>query len=150
MKRHVLLSLALGASFLTTGYLLGQNKPAPATAAPTAPAGQRLVRMATINGVEANRQFQANVQLVQAQRQAAVELDAALKKEKDAKKKKELQTQFDAVMKKLNENNEGMQKAYGFSLARNYVLEVETAHIYMLVSEEEAAKIEKAQKAAKK
>jgi len=67
--------------------------------------------MATINGVEANRQFQANVQLVQAQRQAAVELDAALKKEKDAKKKKELQTQFDAVMKKLNENNEGMQKA---------------------------------------
>jgi len=66
----------------------------------------------------------------------------------DAAKKKELKTQFDAVLTKLNENNETMRKAYGFSLDRNYIVEIEKAHVYMLVTEEEATKIEAAEKAA--
>jgi hypothetical protein len=41
-----------------------------------------------------------------------------------------------------------MAKAYGFSLDRTYTLVVETAHVYMFVSDEEAAKIEKEQAAA--
>ena len=53
-------------------------------------------------------------------------------------------------MAKLNENNDAMRKAYGFSLDRNYTLEIEKAHVYMLVTEEEAAKLEAAEKAAAK
>ncbi len=147
MKRNLLSLLALSTSLVSTGYLLGQN-PKGAASAP-APTQQKLVRIATLNGTEANREFQANVQLLQNQRQAAVELSAAMEKEKDAKKKKEIKTQLDQIVAKLNENNAKMQKAYGFSLSRNYVVEIEKSHIYLQVSEEEAAKIEKAEKAKK-
>ena len=118
----------------------------PAAAAP-AGTQQKLVRVSTLNTIEANREFQANVQLLQAQRQAAIEIDAAHKKETDPAKKKELKARLDAVIAKLNENNDGMRKTYGFSIDRNYTVVIETAHVYMFVTDEEAAKIEAAAKA---
>lgn len=150
MTRNTLRVLALGAALLTGGYLLGQVqlKPPAAAAAPQPSQQQKLVRMATLNSIEANREFQANVQLMQTQRQAAVDLDARLKQEKDPKKQAELKTQLDQLMAKLNQNNELMQKTYGFSLTRNYTMVIEKAHIYMFVTDEEAAKVEQAEKAA--
>ncbi|MES2692846.1 MAG: hypothetical protein V4773_05180, partial [Verrucomicrobiota bacterium] len=150
MKRHLLVLLALGASLLSAGYLLGQNKAGDITTAPTQPAAkqQKLVRVKTLTGVEENRQFQQNMQLVQAQRQAAIEIQGSMDKETDPKKKADLKKQFDQILARLNENNDAMTKAYGFSLARNYIMEIETAHIYLLVSDEEAVKIEAEQKAA--
>jgi len=145
MKRNLLSLLALSASLISAGYLLGQNPGVPAPEQ----AQQKLLRIATLNGTEANREFQANVQLLQSQRQAWVELNSAMEKEKDAKKKKEIKTQLDQLLAKLNDNNAKMQKAYGFSLTRNYVVEIEKANIYLLVTDEEAAKIEKAEKAKK-
>jgi len=146
MKRFNLNQLAIIALIFSASAFAAQPKSgtAPAPAATSAPV-QKLVRIATLNGVEANREFQANVQLLQAQRQTAVELNTAMEKERDARKKAELKTQLDALLVKLNENNDKMQKAYGFSLARNYTLEIESSHIYMFVTEEEAAKIEKVQ-----
>ena len=146
MKHPILNLIALSTVLLTAGLALGQSQSGAATPAPKPP---KLVRVATLDSVKANQEFQANVQLLQAQRQAAIDLNAALEKEKDAKKKKELQTQLDALLAKLNENNATMQKTYGFSLNRNYTLEIERAYIYMQVSDEEAAKIEAAQKAKK-
>lgn len=140
--------IPLAASLLLAPAMIAADAK-KADAKPAAPA-QRLIKVSTLSSTEANREFQANVQLVQAQRQAAVEIKAAMDKETDAAKKKELKSQFDSVMAKLNENNDAMRKAYGFSLDRNYTLEIEKAHVYMLVSEEEAAKIEAAEKAAAK
>ncbi len=147
MKQNLLSLLALSASLVSAGYLLGQN-PKGADSAP-APTQQKLVRIATLDSVETNREFQANVQLLQNQRQAAVELNTAMEKEKDARKKKEIKAQLDQLLAKLNDNNAKMQKAYGFSLTRNYVVEIEKANIYLLVTDDEAAKIEKAEKAKK-
>jgi hypothetical protein len=148
MKRNLLITAALGASLLSSGYLLGQNKAgAPAAAAQKQ---TRLVRVVTLENAQANREFQNNVQLVQAQRQAAAALDSQIKAEKDAKKKKELEGQLEQILKKLNENNAQMVKTYGFSLTRNYVLEIEKASVYMEVTEEEAAKIDQEQKAQAK
>lgn len=149
MKRSSFILLALSAALFTAGSMSAQNKAGKAPAAP-APTQQKLVRVATLNTIEANREFQANMQLLQAQRQAAVELNSAYEKEKDGKKKKELKTRLDELMARLNENNEKMQKAYGFSLTRNYTMQIEKSHIYLLVSDEEAAKIEKAQAEAEK
>lgn len=149
MKRTILTFLALGASFLTAGYLIGQtNKGAgtPAAAAPDAKP-QRLIKVVTLNDATANREFQQNVQLVQAQRQAVIELEAAIEKEKDAKQKADYQKKRDEILTKLQQNNDSMVKNYGFSLTRNYTMEVERASIYMFVSEEEAVKIEAEQKA---
>ena len=152
MKRRILTLVALSASILTAATACGQNKDKAGKAGATAPAAAtppptKLVRVATLENAQANREFTANVQLVQAQRQAAVELQGAIGKEKDAKKKAELQKQLDAVMKKLNENNELMFKTYGFSINRNYIMEVERANIYLQVTDEEAAKLEQAAKA---
>ena len=147
MKKTTLATLCLGASLFAAGVLFAQT----ATSKKAAPAEkpQKLARVATLNTIEANREFQANVQLMQAQRQAAVELNGAMEKEKDAAKKKELKAQVDALIVRLNENNDKMRKAYGFSLDRNYTLVIERAHVYTFVTDEEAAKIEKAEAAKK-
>lgn len=148
MKRQLLPLLILSGTLVTAGYLFGQAKQ-PAAAAP-APQ-PKLVRVATLNTVQANQEFQANVQLLQRQRQLAVELSSAMEKEKDATKKKDLKAQLEKLVAQLNENNDKMQKAYGFSLTRNYTLEIEVAHVYLQVTPEEAAKLEQAaQKAQKK
>ncbi len=137
--------IALSASLLATGHLLGQSGATVTAPGTAAPKQQKLLKVATLGTVEQNREFQNNVQLLQAQRQAVIELGTQHDKETDAKKKKELKTQLDALLAKLNENNQKMIKAYGFSLDRNYTLVIETAHVYMLVSDEEAAKVEKAE-----
>ena len=136
-------------TLLASLNLLATALPAAQPAAKAeAPKAQKLVQVSTLNTVEANREFQANVQLLQAQRQAAVELNTAIEREKDAAKQKELKGRLEALMTKLNENNALMRKTYGFSLDRNYSVVIEKAHVYMFVSEEEAAQIEQA--AAKK
>jgi hypothetical protein len=146
MKQTSLLSLV--ASLLLVPAVIAADAKKAEAKPEAKPTTQKLVKVATLPTVEANREFQANVQLVQAQRQAAVELNSAVEKEKDAAKKKDLKAQFDALVTKLNENNEAMRKAYGFSLDRNYTIEIEKAHVYMLVTDEEAARIEAAEKAA--
>ncbi|MBM3864555.1 MAG: hypothetical protein FJ381_01485 [Verrucomicrobia bacterium] len=136
-------------TFLAPLSLLAASLPAAQPAAKAdAPKAQKLVQVSTLNTIEANREFQANVQLLQAQRQAAVELNTALEREKDAAKQKELKGRLETLMTKLNENNALMRKTYGFSLDRNYSVVIEKAHIHMFVTEEEAAQLEQA--AAKK
>jgi hypothetical protein len=143
--RH--LSLAACCLVLLTAGRLAAAEAAKAAPAPAAEKQQKLVRVSTLNTVEANREFQANLQLVQAQRQAVIEISAAHDKETDAAKKKELKARLDSGLAKLNENNELMKKTYGFSIERNYTLVIETAHVYMFVTDEEATKIEAAAKA---
>ncbi|MBM3853185.1 MAG: hypothetical protein FJ399_08505 [Verrucomicrobia bacterium] len=139
--------VGLGAAVFFAGFAAAQTS---APKAGPAEKPQKLVKVATLNSVEANREFQTNVQLVQAQRQAAIELSAAHEKETNPAKKKELKTQLDTLLARLNENNAQMRKTYGFSLDRNYTLVIETAHVYMFVTDEEAAKVEKAEAARKK
>lgn len=147
MNRSLYCFLAFGAALVSGSVLLGQGQPkSPASSPAAQPSQQKMIRVATLNTVEANREFQENVQLLQVQRQAAIDLNAALEREKDAKKKADLKKKFDELMGQLNKNNDAMQKHYGFSLNRNYTMVVEKSHIYMLVSNEEAAAFEKAQK----
>jgi Spy/CpxP family protein refolding chaperone len=147
MKNATLGAAALSLSIFAAGLLAA---PAPAQGAAPAPAPekqQKLVRVSTLRTVEANREFQANVQLLQAQRQKLIELNAEHEKEVKPSRKKELKEQLDALLAKLNENNDKMRQAYGFSLDRTYTLVVETAHVYMFVTDEEAARIAAAEKA---
>ena len=144
-RKIQLLSFVLGLA--ATRLVAAESAPKKTDPAPAAEKQQKLVRVSTLNTVEANREFQANVQLMQVQRQAAIELNNAHEKETDAAKKKELKKQLDGVLAKLNENNDKMRKAYGFSIDRNYTVVIETAHVYMFVTDEEAAKIEAAAKA---
>lgn len=149
MNKSTLAALGLSVSLLAGSAFAADSKKAAAPA-PAAEKQQKLYRVSTLKTVEANREFQGNVQVMQAMRQQAVELNAAHDKETNATKKKELKAKLDEAMKNLNENNQKMVKAYGFSLDRNYTMVIETAHVYMFVTDEEAAKIEKEQAAAAK
>jgi hypothetical protein len=102
-----------------------------------------LVKVASLNTIDSNKEFQKNVQLVQQQRSLAAQVLSKIEASKSEKEKAELQVQFDALQKKLNENNQLMFKTYGFSLNRNYVLTVEKSHIHMWVTEEEATAVSK-------
>jgi len=97
-----------------------------------------LVRIASLNTIDSNEEFQKNVQLVQQQRSLAAQLVSKIEMSESDKEKEDLQAQLDLLQKKLNENNQLMFKTYGFSLNRNYVLTVEKSHIHMWVTEEEA------------
>ena len=107
---------------------------------------QKFILVSTLNTREANREFDDNVRLVQAQRQRAIELNNALRTAQTEAAKEGLQKELDQVMAKLNENNQKMLQAYGFTLTRNYTRVIETSSIYMLVSDEEADRFEEAQR----
>ena len=148
MTTRTLRLLTAAAGLVAAAQLSGAEAASKSAAAPAADTKQqKLVRVSTLNTVEANREFQTNVQLLQSQRQAAIEINAAHEKETDPAKKKELKSRLDAVIARLNENNDKMRKTYGFSIDRNYTVVIETAHVYMFVTDEEAAKIEAAAKA---
>jgi hypothetical protein len=130
----------------------GSTPAAAAAPAPAAPKQQKLLKVCSITTAQGFQEFQANVQVMQNQRQLVIETNNAYEKETNAAKKKELKTKLDGLLAKLNDDNQKMIKTYGFSLERTYTVAVEKADVYMVVSEEEAAKIEKAQaaEAAKK
>ena len=109
----------------------------------------QLVKVASLNTIDANKEFQRNVQLVQQQRSLAAELLSKLENVQDEEEHNKLQGELDTLQQKLNENNQLMFKTYGFSLNRNYVLTVEKSHIHMWVTEKEAKKIKETEKKAK-
>ena len=101
----------------------------------------QLVKVAELNTIDANKEFQKNVQLVQQQRALAAQILTKINSTSEKQEKAKLQSQLENLQKKLNENNQLMFKTYGFSLNRNYVLTVEKSHIHMWVSEDEAEAI---------
>lgn len=111
---------------------------------------EKIVRVCTLNSIKANQEFNRNVSLMKLQRQNIINLKAELDKTTDKAKKKELQKKIDVALAKLNENNKKMYKTYGFTLQRNYILVPEKTHIYMVVSDAEAKKIEAALKKKEK
>ena len=109
----------------------------------------QLVKVASLNTIEANKEFQKNVQLVQQQRALAVQILSKMQSTQDKDEHENLKKQLDSLQKKLNEKNNLMFKTYGFSLNRNYVLTVEKAHVHMWVTEEEAQAIKAKNKTGK-
>jgi hypothetical protein len=159
MIKATLRVLLLSASMLTTGLWAAETVSFPGSSTPKPPQQsqpqpqpkqQKLLKVCSLNTAEGFQEFQANVQVMQNQRQQAIDAQTAYEKETNADKKKELKTALDGLLAKLNENNQTMIKTYGFSLDRSYTVSIEKADVYMLVTDEEAAAIEKAQAASAK
>ncbi|MDR2674744.1 MAG: hypothetical protein LBC18_07730 [Opitutaceae bacterium] len=119
--------------------------PAPAAAPVNYPQiieqnGQKLAFVSAIRSVELNREFQHNVQVLQAKHANFVELkkrvDEAKPEEKDA-----LQKQLDEALKNLDADNTVMTRTYGFSLLRNYVIFFAKTRLYTPLNDEEFAKL---------
>ena len=106
---------------------------------------QKIIKVCSLNSIEANQEFQRNVQLLRLQRQKIIELKVELDNAKKRREKKRIEKELDKMLEKLNENNKKMFDTYGFSLTRNYTQVVEKSHLYMLVTAEEAEKFEQLQ-----
>ncbi|MDR2844915.1 MAG: hypothetical protein LBV28_02350 [Puniceicoccales bacterium] len=110
--------------------------------------GKVYAYIASIDGIAENDIFRQNVQLVQTQRNRLVQLKQALDKTTSEDDKKKVQDEFAKSEEILKKNNDEMVKRYGFSLMRNYLLEVEEARLYTALTEEEAKKASDATPAA--
>ena len=100
-----------------------------------------LVKVAAIDGLDANEEFTRNVQVIQSQRQEIVKLNASTNEAAaGSDERKALQTQLDAAVKKLETDNQTMAKSYGYSILRNYVRVPEVSQIFVVLTEEEIAK----------
>ena len=111
------------------------------------PADQILVKgdikyrlIAEIPAADANTQFRQNVQLVQVQRERLVKMTEALKSMTDGDAKTKLEAEAKTAEETLVKNNEAMIKQYGFSLTRDYLMEVAESKLYTQVNEEEFLK----------
>lgn len=86
--------------------------------------------VATISGVQANGDFRANVRLVQTQRDNLIKARAEAEKlsgaEKDA-----LAEKIAKAEETLVKNNAEMTRRYGFSLTRNYLMQVVVSELYV-------------------
>jgi hypothetical protein len=145
MNRNTLttITVALSLAFASGAFAQSGKPAAPGSQQQKQ---QKLVLVKTLTSAEQNREFQANVQLVQSQYQTVIQLKASMEKETDAKKKGEIKKQFDDLLTKLNENNAKMYQVYGFTLERAYVQDVVVSNIYLLLTDEEVASMEKAAK----
>ena len=109
--------------------------------AATAATQTSLVKISTIEGKAANDEFTRNVQVLQAERQDIVKLNTATNSAAaGSEARKELQTQLDAAVARLDADNKTMAKTYGYSILRNYVRIPEVSEIYIVLTEEEMAK----------
>lgn len=96
-----------------------------------------LQKVCTLNSIEANLEFQRNVQAMQTLYRRVLEQKMAIEKAQTPALKEALQTEYDALYAKLNENNKLMLKNYNFTLNRNYELVIEKAHVYAYATAEE-------------
>jgi hypothetical protein len=141
-KFHSLLALAA----VLTSAAVAADRPSAATPAGNASTAKqpKLVAVGVINGTAAVQEFENNVRILQNERDTVVQLQSSMEKEKDSKKKKELQAQLETALARLNQDNATMTKTYGFTITRNYVMD-QSATIYLEATDEEAARVEKAQ-----
>ena len=103
-------------------------------------------RVAQITNEQGNAEFRRNVQSMMNWRNQLRQMDEVIKKMPEGEEKEKAKTQFSENEKQLIEANEKMVKAYGYSIARDYYMEVVKSKLYTKVTEEEFLRAE-AQKA---
>ncbi|MDP5079762.1 MAG: hypothetical protein NWQ04_04810, partial [Opitutales bacterium] len=101
-----------------------------------------LYPVVTINTVEANQQFQSNVQIMQNFRQQTMIASQTIEQEVDETKKAEAQQQLEQALEKLNTNNTKMVELYGYSLERDYEYTIDISDLYLELSRKEISELE--------
>jgi hypothetical protein len=90
--------------------------------------------------------FERDVKIMQANREAAIQLKAQVER-LEGEDKIKAEEAFKAAEKKLTDDNAIMTKTYGFSLTRNYIAEALTAVFFVALTQEEVQRIAQQQNA---
>lgn len=99
-------------------------------------------RVSQITNEQGNAEFRRNVQNMMNWRNQMRQMDEAIKRMPEGEEKEKARAQFAENEKQLIEANEKMAKAYGYSIARDYYLEIAKSKLYTKVTEEEFLRAE--------
>ncbi|NBX34521.1 hypothetical protein EBR16_04060, partial [bacterium] len=103
--------------------------------------GKNLLHTADIRGFEFVVQFDQFAKVLQARRDAFVQLTQLLANAKDEEQKKNIQKQLDETRALLEKGNEEMAKSVGYSITHNYEVEVLESKFVFLLNQEEVNQV---------
>ena len=93
-------------------------------------------------GLEFVVQFEQFVKVLQARRDAFLQLTELLKRASTDEQKKSIQTQLDQATELLDKGNKEMAESVGYSLTHNYEIEVLEAKFVFLLNQEEVNQVQ--------
>ena len=103
--------------------------------------GKNLLHTADIRGFEFVVQFDQFAKVLQARRDAFVQLTQLLANAKEEEQKKNIQKQLDETRVLLEKGNEEMAKSVGYSITHNYEVEVLESKFVFLLNQEEVNQV---------
>ena len=87
-------------------------------------------------------QFDQFAKVLQARRDAVVQLNGLLQRAANAEEKTRIQTQLDQTLELLNKGNKEMVESVGYSITHNYEVEVLEAKFVILLNQDEVNQIQ--------
>jgi ribosomal protein L12E/L44/L45/RPP1/RPP2 len=103
---------------------------------------RRLLQTAEIRGLDLVVQFDQFAKVLQARRDAVVQLNGLLQRAADPEEKTRIQTQLDQTLELLNKGNKEMVESVGYSITHNYEVEVLEAKFVILLNQDEVNQIQ--------
>ncbi|MEY4306897.1 MAG: hypothetical protein RJA95_265 [Verrucomicrobiota bacterium] len=103
---------------------------------------RRLLQTAEIRGLDLVVQFDQFAKVLQARRDAVVQLTEILKRAEKEEDKARIQTQLDQTLELLNKGNKEMAESVGYSITHNYEVEVLESKFVILLNQDEVNQIE--------
>ena len=103
---------------------------------------RRLLQTAEIRGLDLVVQFDQFAKVLQARRDAVVQLNGLLQRAASAEEKTRIQTQLDQTLELLNKGNKEMVESVGYSITHNYEVEVLEAKFVILLNQDEENQIQ--------
>jgi hypothetical protein len=108
--------------------------------------GQNFLLVSNIKTMVTNREFQQNVQVVQNQRQTAIQLRQRRDQAFTTPEKEVLTNILIEVVAKLDEHNKAMAKSYLVTIDRNYVVQIVKSRVYGPISDDDYARLSEVEK----
>lgn len=103
---------------------------------------RRLLQTAEIRGLDLVVQFDQFAKVLQARRDAVIQLNGLLQRAANAEEKTRIQTQLDQTLELLNKGNKEMVESVGYSITHNYEVEVLEAKFVILLNQDEVNQIQ--------
>ena len=103
---------------------------------------RRLLQTAEIRGLDLVVQFDQFAKVLQARRDAVVQLNGLLQRSTNEEEKARIQTQLDQTLELLNKGNKEMVESVGYSITHNYEVEVLEAKFVILLNQDEVNQIQ--------
>jgi ribosomal protein L12E/L44/L45/RPP1/RPP2 len=103
---------------------------------------RRLLQTAEIRGLDLVIQFDQFAKVLQARRDAVIQLTELQNRSTNDEEKTRIQTQLDQTLELLNKGNKEMAESVGYSITHNYEVEVLESKFVILLNQEEVNQVQ--------